>query len=142
MLALMSQMSALGQGEWVEVPIQLPFNFKPPSSYPRQAREEFGPRVDRLNKDWTTYLSRASVTLGAKREPLMTHGRWNRVVRRFSTAQVGSDEFWRHGNDLIDFLEQTHCLANHFLIDGGYVAPDTYAAPGQCPLDEIRIPQP
>jgi hypothetical protein len=141
-LALLSQLDGLRDGGTAEIPFQLPFNFAGPTAYPRQAQTEFGPRIDRLSRDWDAYLARAAMTFRNERQPLMTGGRWNRRVPRFTMAQVGSREFWLAANDLHDFEDQLNCIGSQFLVDKEYVAPDGYAAPVLCALDEIRLPTP
>lgn len=139
-LALLNQLERLMDGGTAEIPLQLPFNFVGPNSYPRQARTEFGPRIDRLSRDWDAYLSRAAMTFRNERQPLMVGGRWNRRVPRFTLAQVGSREFWLAANDLRAFEDQLNCIGSQFLVDKEYVAPDGYVAPVPCALDEIRLP--
>jgi hypothetical protein len=141
-LGVLSHLRGLPRGRMVDIPAQLPFNFTPPPSYPRQAREEFGPRVERLETDWNAYLAGAAMTFDNQRRPVLANGHVSHLVPRFRMNQVGSREFWTRGEDFRDFSTQLNCLAGNFLIDRGYVAPATYIVPGQCPLDELRLPAP
>jgi hypothetical protein len=114
--------------------------FTTSSTFPPQARDEFGGRVDRLAADWTVYLARAAVTLRGERHPVLQNGRFATILPRFSVAEVGSPQFWRAANDMRMLAEQLHCMTDHFLSERGYVAPEEARGSGQCGLDEIRLP--
>lgn len=133
------QLDRLQSGEWIDAALPIPPGFANPVNYPPQARQEFGARIDRLDADWVNYLGRSAVTLRNRQHPIWEGDHPRRFVPRFSLQDVGSTEFWRAAEDLRDIMEQTNCIAQHFLVDRQYLPPDESVAAGQCPLGEVRL---
>jgi hypothetical protein len=140
MLALLNQMDGAFEGSAFDLPLQLPFTYRNPSSYPTEARHEFGARIDRLESDWKSYLAEAAMTLRSERRAVVTKAGWARLVPRFTRSQIGSRDFWLAANDLSLFYDQLGCLGKDFLVDRGYVSPDDITTPNTCALNEIRLP--
>jgi hypothetical protein len=110
------------------------------SSIP-EARREFGSRLDRLDSDWADYLRTAMVTIRDQPHPLMANGRFAHVLPRFRPEEVGSTEFWRAANDLTTAMDQGNCIAQQFLVDREYVAPEDAPFMERCALADIRSPR-
>lgn len=134
------QMQSFQRGEWMDFQIPVATGLTNPTSYPPQARQEFGALIDRLDSDWVEYLARSAVTIQNRQHQVIENGRPARFVPRFTLAQVGSTAFWRAANDLRETYGQTHCIAQQFLVDREYVAPEDMPYNSQCALNEIRLP--
>jgi hypothetical protein len=108
------------------------------SLYLPDARREFGERLNRLDTDWTNYLRTTIVTLRSQSHPVLVNGRVGRILPRFRPDEVGSVEFWRSADDVLTALHQAHCVAQQFLVDREYVAPEDAPYIQGCALSDIR----
>lgn len=110
------------------------------SLYLPEARREFGDRLDRLDADWANYLKTAKVTIQNEPRPIMANGKLARVLPRYRPDEVGSAAFWRGATDLVAIIQQAHCLAQQFLVDREYIAPEDAPFIERCALSDIRLP--
>lgn len=123
--------------------IPLPTGLRIPSArldaYPQEAREEFGDRVERLDREWTAYLSQAGLTFRGRQIPLFASGSAVEFLPRFGVNQIGSPEFWRSAYDVVRANEMILCIAARFLREHAYSSGETQPELGRCARHETVL---
>jgi hypothetical protein len=109
-------------------------------AYVREARQEFGDRIGRLDAQWLAYLVRSGLTVQGRQRPLMTGSRTTRILPRFSRPEIGTPEFWRAASEITLANQMINCIAGRFLDDGGYRTRPNPDETGRCVRQQTVLP--
>jgi hypothetical protein len=135
------QIASMGPGRPANFQISIPGTFlsgEGVNAYPREARQEFGERIDRLDADWLAYLTHAAVTIRDRRTPFMNGAQPIAILPTFSASEMGTPAFWLAANDMMRANEMVSCLAGRFLSSRYHVEASQFDL-GRCAIEEMFL---